>query len=70
MNQGFQYLLKRVLDSVISIIALIFLATTFALIAMAIKLDSKGPVFFRLERVAMGQGGSMRKNIMPSPFGR
>ncbi|MCR4404981.1 MAG: sugar transferase [Candidatus Acetothermia bacterium] len=43
--------LKRALDFAASLIGLILLAVPFALIALAIKLDSKGPVFFRQERV-------------------
>lgn len=43
--------LKRVLDVFISLIGLLLLAIPFTLIALAIKLDSKGPVFFRQERV-------------------
>jgi lipopolysaccharide/colanic/teichoic acid biosynthesis glycosyltransferase len=49
-------ILKRSLDVLISLIGLILLAVPFALVALAIKLDSKGPVFFRQERV--GKGGS------------
>jgi len=41
---------KRVLDATISIVALLLLAIPFAIIAISIKLDSKGPVFFRQER--------------------
>lgn len=39
--------LKRALDLIISLVGLILWAVPFALIALAIKLDSKGPVFFR-----------------------
>jgi O-antigen biosynthesis protein WbqP len=34
-----------------SLVGLILLAVPFALIALVIKLDSKGPIFFRQERV-------------------
>jgi len=43
--------LKRTLDVVLSLIGLVLLAIPFAIIALAIKLDSKGPIFFRQERV-------------------
>ena len=43
--------IKRLLDLGISVIGLLILAVPFALIALAIKLDSKGPAFFRQERV-------------------
>jgi len=44
-------LLKRALDLVASILALVLLAPFFAVIAVLIKLDSRGPVFFRQCRV-------------------
>jgi exopolysaccharide biosynthesis polyprenyl glycosylphosphotransferase len=47
-------LLKRGLDVAGSIAALLVLAPLFALVALAIKLDSRGPVFFR--QVRMGSG--------------
>lgn len=43
--------LKRPLDFLISLIALIILSPLFLLIAIWIKLNSKGPVFFRQKRV-------------------
>ena len=42
---------KRALDIVASLFGLLLLAPLFLLIAVAIKLDSPGPVFFRQERV-------------------
>jgi len=48
---GYKLFLKRALDVVVSLLGLMLLAVPFALIALAIKLDSKGPVFFRQERV-------------------
>ena len=47
-------LLKRTLDVFLSLIALLVLAPVFAAIAIAIKLDSPGPVLFR--QVRMGRG--------------
>ena len=41
---------KRVLDAVFSAIALIVLSPVFLVIAIAIKVDSKGPVFFKQGR--------------------
>jgi exopolysaccharide biosynthesis polyprenyl glycosylphosphotransferase len=40
-------LLKRFFDVVVSACALVILAPLFPLVALAIKLDTKGPVFFR-----------------------
>lgn len=47
--------IKRMMDVVGSLMALFILSPLFLLIALAIKLTSKGPVFFRQERV--GQYG-------------
>jgi len=44
-------LVKRVMDITGSSLALVFAAPMFALVALAIKLTSKGPVFFRQQRV-------------------
>lgn len=40
-------LLKRILDFFLAFILLIFLSPFFLVISIAVKLDSKGPVFFR-----------------------
>jgi exopolysaccharide biosynthesis polyprenyl glycosylphosphotransferase len=47
-------LLKRVLDFVGASLALIVTSPLFAYIALRIRLDSAGPVFFRQERVGRG----------------
>lgn len=44
-------LCKRIFDIVISAIMLIILSPIFLILAVAIKLDSRGPVFFRQVRV-------------------
>lgn len=43
--------IKRLFDIVASFLALIILSPFFAVIAIAIKADTKGPVFFRQERL-------------------
>lgn len=43
--------LKRVFDIVVSLLMLIILSPTFLVIAIAIKVDSKGPVFYRQTRI-------------------
>lgn len=53
--RAWQLLLKRILDVVVASCALVVLSPIFAVIAVAIRLDSTGPVFFRQERV--GRGG-------------
>ncbi len=52
---------KRVLDFLLSLIAIIVLSPIFLIIAIAIKLDSKGPVFFLQER--LGKNGKVFKII-------
>lgn len=42
---------KRVFDIVISLLMLIVLSPVFLILAIAIKVDSKGPVFYRQTRV-------------------
>ncbi len=44
-------LLKRLFDIVVSSIMLIILSPAFLILAIAIKIDSGGPVFYRQERV-------------------
>ena len=44
-------ILKRIFDIVVSFIMLIILLPVFIFLGIAIKLDSKGPVFFRQERI-------------------
>ena len=46
-----QLVLKRIFDFVVALILFIFLAIPMAVIAVMIKLDSKGPVLYRQERV-------------------
>jgi exopolysaccharide biosynthesis polyprenyl glycosylphosphotransferase len=46
--------LKRGVDIVLASLLLVILAPAFALVALWIKLDSSGPVFFRQVRVGLG----------------
>jgi len=50
---------KRLVDIVLSLVLLVFFAPVLALTAIAIKLDSRGPVFYRQVRV--GKGGKLFK---------
>jgi lipopolysaccharide/colanic/teichoic acid biosynthesis glycosyltransferase len=52
--RGRQLLLKRMLDLVGSIAGLIVLAPFMALIALAIRIDSRGPAVFSQQRVGLG----------------
>lgn len=55
--------IKWFLDKVVSIVALILLSPLFLFIAIRVKKDSKGPVFFRQERI-----GYMGKPFMIYKF--
>jgi lipopolysaccharide/colanic/teichoic acid biosynthesis glycosyltransferase len=50
-RKNFSLFWKRVFDIFVSSVMLILLSPLFLIIAIAIKVDSKGPVFFRQERV-------------------
>lgn len=49
-KQAFQLAFKRVMDFTLTAAALVFLAPLFIALAVAIKLESPGPVFFRQYR--------------------
>lgn len=49
-----QALMKRVFDIIVSGLALVMLSPLFLTLAIAIKLDSKGPALFRQERIGLG----------------
>lgn len=49
--------IKRITDIILSIIGLIILSPVFLIIALIIKIDSKGPVFFKHKRV--GKNGKI-----------
>ncbi len=57
----FQQFLKRQMDIWVSMISLIVLAIPLFIVALLIKLDSKGPVFFLQERI--GKDGKIFKMI-------
>jgi exopolysaccharide biosynthesis polyprenyl glycosylphosphotransferase len=45
---------KRIVDLVGAVLGLVFLSPVFLLIAIAVKLDSPGPVFFSQDRAGLG----------------
>lgn len=55
VHKGFYPLLKRIMDITISMFGLLIICPLMPLLALAIKLDSPGPVFYRPER--LGRGG-------------
>lgn len=50
-KKNFSLFWKRVFDIVVSFLMLLILSLVFLILAIAIKIDSKGPVFYRQERV-------------------
>lgn len=50
-RRGFSLFWKRAFDIVVSLVLLVVLSPIFLSLAIAIKLDSRGPVFYRQERV-------------------
>lgn len=50
-KKNFSLFFKRVFDVVVSFLMLVILSPFFLILAIAIKIDSKGPVFFRQTRV-------------------
>lgn len=53
--------LKRTLDCIIAFFALVVLAIPMLIVALAVKIESKGPVFFKQERI--GRNGKIFKII-------
>lgn len=49
----YQKLVKRIIDFILALVATILLSWLLLLIAIAIKVESKGPVFFRQKRVGL-----------------
>ncbi|MEA2015809.1 MAG: sugar transferase [Actinomycetota bacterium] len=56
-----QFIMKKIFDKVVAFIALIILSPLFLIVAVLIKIDSKGPVFFMQERV--GKNGKIFKTF-------
>lgn len=59
----FQYIMKRSLDVILATLLLVMLFPVMALIALAIKLDSTGPVFFIQERVGARRLSKKRRTV-------
>ncbi|MBO4276525.1 sugar transferase [Candidatus Saccharibacteria bacterium] len=45
--------IKRMLDLIFGVVLLVFFSPIFLILAVVIKIDSKGPVFYRQERVTI-----------------
>ena len=55
MRKIYRSFFKRAFDLVLSLLALLLLFPLMLLLALLVKIDSKGPVFFKQERI--GRGG-------------
>ena len=52
----YRHFFKRFLDIVLSFLGIVILALPMIVIAIAIKIDSPGPVFFKQKRIAIHKG--------------
>ncbi len=52
----YQRYIKRIIDFVLSFLGLLVLSPLFLVLCIWIKLDSKGPVFFKQKRVGQNKG--------------
>ena len=48
-----QQIIKRILDFLISVVSIILLLPFYVIMAIAVKISSKGPIFFKQERVGL-----------------
>lgn len=51
----YQHFFKRFIDIVLSLIGIVVLAIPMLILAIVIKIDSPGPVFFKQKRIAKGK---------------
>lgn len=54
-NQKIQYLIKGIIDKVFAFLLIIILSPLFIIVSLSIKLDSKGPIIFKQQR--LGRNG-------------
>ncbi len=55
----YQHVVKRLIDLILSSVAIILLAFPMLLVAIAIKIDDPGPVLFRQKRVGQKKNGEL-----------
>ncbi|MET1179945.1 sugar transferase [Peribacillus simplex] len=51
----YQYYIKKMIDFILSLLGLIILSPLFIILIVCIKLDSRGPVFFKQRRIAINK---------------
>lgn len=56
----YQKFVKRLIDLLLSACAIVVLAPVWLILAVAIKMDDPGPVFFRQKRIARDKNGEKR----------
>ena len=59
----YKLFLKRTIDIILSGIAIILLIPVWILLAVAIKVDDPGPVFFRQKRIGRDKNGQKQANV-------
>lgn len=57
------FVIKRILDTLISLVALIILLPIFIIIAILIKIDSKGTILFKQKRIGRNKKNSISLNL-------
>ncbi len=55
----YKHIIKRFIDIVLSSVAIVVLALPMLIVAIAIKIDDPGPVFFKQKRVGMKKNGEI-----------
>ncbi|MEV5112724.1 sugar transferase [Peribacillus frigoritolerans] len=51
----YQYYIKKMIDFILSLLGLIILSPLFIILIVCIKLDSRGPVFFKQRRIGINK---------------
>ena len=52
-NLGFYYIVKRAIDIILCLIGLVIALPIMVIVGIAIKLESKGPIIYKQERVGL-----------------
>lgn len=58
-RKSFQLIIKRIFDVIVAVIGLIMLLLFFIVVAFIIKIDSRGPVFYKQLRIGKDKRGFM-----------
>lgn len=55
----YKHIIKRLMDIILSAVGIVVLAIPMLLVAVAIKIDDPGPIFFQQRRVGMKKNGQL-----------